>query len=95
VEYLLKARTVEPEKDPLLGNTRTNNRGIVTKRDVTCTAVAMEQWSKHISVATNTHTTIEEPTSKQWIGKHTAIWILLETVFSVRSEQSGYKEEFS
>jgi hypothetical protein len=29
VAYLLKARTVEPEKQPLLGNAR-NNRGIVT-----------------------------------------------------------------
>jgi hypothetical protein len=29
------------------------------------------------------------------IGKHKIIDVLLETVFSVRSVQSGYKEEFS
>jgi hypothetical protein len=40
----------------------------------------------------NTHATIEELVSKQWIGKHTT-GVLLETVFSVRSVQSGYKEE--
>jgi hypothetical protein len=27
------------------------------------------------------HATIEVPVSKQWIGKHTTIGILLETVF--------------
>jgi hypothetical protein len=43
----------------------------------------------------NTHATIEEPLSTQRIGEHTSIGELLETVFSVRSVQSGYKEEFS
>jgi hypothetical protein len=43
----------------------------------------------------NTHVTIEEPVSKQRNGKHTTIGVLLEMVFSVRSVQSGYKEEFS
>jgi hypothetical protein len=38
-----------------------------------------------------------QPTSKQQIGKHapTTIELLLETVFSIRSMQSGYKEENS
>jgi hypothetical protein len=33
--------------------------------------------------------------SKQWIGKHasTTTGLLLETVFSIRSVQSGYKDE--
>jgi hypothetical protein len=43
----------------------------------------------------NTHGTIEEPVSKQRIGKHTTIGVLSETMFSIRSLQSGYKEEFS
>jgi hypothetical protein len=43
----------------------------------------------------NTHTTIEEPVSKQRTGKHTRTWVLLETVFSIQSAQNGYKEEFS
>jgi hypothetical protein len=36
-----------------------------------------------------------QPVSKQRIGKHasTAIELLLETVFSIRSVQSDYKEE--
>jgi hypothetical protein len=35
------------------------------------------------------------PVSKQRIGKHasTTMELLLETVFSIRSVQSGYKEE--
>jgi hypothetical protein len=43
VAYLLKAGTVKPEKQPLLGNAR----GIVTIRDLTRTAVAVDQLSKH------------------------------------------------
>jgi hypothetical protein len=39
--------------------------------------------------------TIEDPVSKQRIGKHTTIGILWENVFSIRLVQSGYKEEFS
>jgi hypothetical protein len=31
----------------------------------------------------------------QRIGKHITLCVLLEAVFSVRSAQSGYKEEFS
>jgi hypothetical protein len=42
-----------------------------------------------------THTTIEEPVSKQRIGKPTTIVVLLEAVFSVGYVQSGYKEDFS
>jgi hypothetical protein len=36
-----------------------------------------------------------QPVSKQLIGKHasTTIELLLETVFSIRSFQSGYKED--
>jgi hypothetical protein len=36
-----------------------------------------------------------QPTSKQQTGKHapTTIELLLETVFSIQTTQSGYKEE--
>jgi hypothetical protein len=44
VAYLLKAGTMEPEKQPLLGNARKH----VMIRDVTRTAVAMEQLDKHV-----------------------------------------------
>jgi hypothetical protein len=40
--------------------------------------VSRQQVGKHIPVPTNTHTTTE---------------LLLETVFSTRSVQSGYKED--
>jgi hypothetical protein len=53
VAYLLKARTVEPQKQPLLGNAASNNRGTVAIRDVTLTAVAMEQLGKNISAETH------------------------------------------
>jgi hypothetical protein len=53
VAYLLKARTVEPEKQPLLGNACTQQQRIVTTRDVTRTAVAMERLGKHVSAETN------------------------------------------
>jgi hypothetical protein len=43
----------------------------------------------------NMHATIEEPVSKQWIGKHATIEALLETVFSLQSMQSGYNEDVS
>jgi hypothetical protein len=36
-----------------------------------------------------------EPISKQRNGKHTTIEVMLETVFSIRSVQNGYKEEFN
>jgi hypothetical protein len=42
----------------------------------------------------NMHATIEEPVSKQRIGKQ-RIGVLLITVFSVRSVQSGYIERVS
>jgi hypothetical protein len=41
------------------------------------------------------HATTETPVSKQQIGEHTTIGVMLEIVFSVQSMQSGYKEEFS
>jgi hypothetical protein len=47
VEYLLKARTVEPEKQPLLAN------GSET------TFVARQRLGKHVPAATDTHSTIE------------------------------------
>jgi hypothetical protein len=56
-----------------------------------------ESWQrlgKQVPAEMNTQATIEEPVSKHRIGKHT-IRVLLKTVFSVRSLQSGYKEEFS
>jgi hypothetical protein len=58
------------------------------------TSIAMQRLGKHIPAAMNTHATIEEPVCKQRTDKHT-IGLLLETVFSVRSVQSGYEEEFS
>jgi hypothetical protein len=39
--------------------------------------------------------TIEEAISKQQASKHITIGLLLETVFSILSVQSGYKEDFS
>jgi hypothetical protein len=59
------------------------------------TSVARQQLGKHIPVAMNTHATIDEPVSKRQIGKHTTIGLLFETVVSVRSVQSGYKQEYS
>jgi hypothetical protein len=40
-----------------------------------------------------TRSGIEEPVSKQWIGKHTTIGVLLETVFSVGAAPSLYNED--
>jgi hypothetical protein len=45
-------------------------------------SIARKGLGKHIPAATNTHATIEEPVSKQRIGKHIIIGVLLETVFS-------------
>jgi hypothetical protein len=56
--------------------------------------IASQRLRKQVPAEMNTHAPIEEPVSKQWIGKHT-IWVLLETVFSSPSVQTGYKEEFS
>jgi hypothetical protein len=50
VANLLKARTVEPEIQP------SRNREIVTIRDVTRTAVAIERLGKHVSAETNRRT---------------------------------------
>jgi hypothetical protein len=66
VVYLLKTRTVEPEKQPLLANSSET------------TSVSRQWLSNHISAATDTHATVE---------------VLLETVFSTRSVQRGYKED--
>jgi hypothetical protein len=46
------------------------------------------------SVEMNMHATIEEPVSKKRSDKHTT-GLLLETMFSIRSVQSGYKKQFS
>jgi hypothetical protein len=43
----------------------------------------------------NTRSAIEKSVPKQRIRKHTTKGALLETVFSIRSVQIGYKEEFS
>jgi hypothetical protein len=43
----------------------------------------------------NSHAKIEEPVPKQRIGKHTTTGVLFKTMFSIRSVQNGYKEEFS
>jgi hypothetical protein len=42
----------------------------------------------------NMQATLEYPVSKQRIGKYKT-GTLLETIFSIRSVQSGYKEEYS
>jgi hypothetical protein len=57
--------------------------------------VSRELIIKPIFAATNTDATIEEPVSKQRIGKHTTLRVLLETVLSVQSVQSCYNEELS
>jgi hypothetical protein len=44
---------------------------------------------KQFPAEMNTHATIEEPVCKQRIGEYTTIGVLLETLFSVRSVQSG------
>jgi hypothetical protein len=54
VVYLLKARTVEPEKQPLPGNARKQQLWNCHETDVTGTAIAMEELSKHVSAETNT-----------------------------------------
>jgi hypothetical protein len=59
------------------------------------TFIARQRLGKHIPAAANTLIRKEETVSKQRIGKHTTIRVLLETVFSFRSVQSSYKEEFS
>jgi hypothetical protein len=41
----------------------------------------------------NVHTTIEEPVSKQRIGKHTTIGVLLENVFSVSGAPKLYNKD--
>jgi hypothetical protein len=46
--------------------------------------IARQQLCKQVPEEVNTHATTEEPVSKQWIGKHTTIGVLLETVFPIR-----------
>jgi hypothetical protein len=53
------------------------------------TSIARQRLGKHIPAAT------EKPISKQQIGKHTTIEVLLKNVFSLLSVQSGYKDVFS
>jgi hypothetical protein len=50
----------------------------------------MQLLGKHFPAEMNMHANIEEPVSKQRIGKHTSIGILLEAVFSLRSVQGSY-----
>jgi hypothetical protein len=53
VAYLFKAWTVDPEKQPLLGNAHNvyvaQEWRNCLKREVTCTAVAIKQLGKHVS----------------------------------------------
>jgi hypothetical protein len=70
VAYLLKTGTVEPEKQPLLGNDR-----VIIKYT---RAVSRQLLGKHVLAATETYAIIE---------------VRLETVFSTRSVQRGYKED--
>jgi hypothetical protein len=60
---MLRARTVEPEKQPLLVNGSE-------------TFVSRQRLGKNVPATTDTHVTIE---------------VLLETVFSTRSVQRGYR----
>jgi hypothetical protein len=49
--------------------------------------VFRERMRKHITMATNTHVTIEEPVSKQRIGKHITIRVVGNgDFFSVRAK---------
>jgi hypothetical protein len=66
VAYLLKARTVEAEKQSWLAN------------DSETTFISRQLLGKHIPVATDMYATIE---------------VLLETLFSIRSMLTGYKED--
>jgi hypothetical protein len=59
VAYLLKASTVEPEKQPLLGNARTQQWENCRNQDVTYTAVNMERLRKHVSAITSQRPTME------------------------------------
>jgi hypothetical protein len=59
------------------------------------TSIARQRLGKYIPAAMNTHSSIKEPVSKQRIGKQTKEGVLLEMVFSVRSVQNCYKEDFS
>jgi hypothetical protein len=65
VAYLLKARTVGPQKQSPLAN------------DSERTFVSRQRLGKRVPSAENTHATID---------------VLLETVFSTRTVQTGYKE---
>jgi hypothetical protein len=56
---------------------------------------ARQRLGKQVPAEMNMHATIEEPISKQPIGKHTTIGVLLETVFSIRSVQRGFTERVS
>jgi hypothetical protein len=64
--YLLKARIVEPEEEPLLAN------GSET------TFVSKQSLGKHVPAAMHKHATIKA---------------LLETMYSIRSVERGYKED--
>jgi hypothetical protein len=66
VAYLLKARSVEPGKRPLLANGSEP------------TFVSRQSLGKHVTVATDTHATVE---------------VLVGTMFSTRSVPMSYKEE--
>jgi hypothetical protein len=57
--------------------------------------IARQLLLKNILATVNTHAAIEEPVSKQRIGKQATIGLLLETVDSPRFVQSGNKEELS
>jgi hypothetical protein len=83
----LKNKIILQHVQPLLCNTWINN-GVIQP-------VSRKRIGKHIPAATNTHATIEDPVFNQRIDKHTAIGVLLETVFSVRFVQNGYNEESS
>jgi hypothetical protein len=50
---------------------------------------------KQVPAEINTQATIQEPLSRQRISKYTKIGVLMGTVFSLWSVQSGYKEEFN
>jgi hypothetical protein len=62
---------------------------------MTAESIARQRLGKQVPMKMNMHRPIEEPVSKQQISKHTTTWVLLETVFSVSSVQSGTIERVS
>jgi hypothetical protein len=81
------AHTHAAEKCVSYAVTSRNSR-IGVARGILCESVRrllLGNCSINIPAATNTQATIEEPVSKQRIGKHKKIGVLLEMVFFLQS----------